>query len=386
MSTGVVDIELGQATVPIDLAPHQEAFVLVRVHGHPVGTVWIDVPDGVLDPAALSAAVAADRELMQRVVRRLALDHLLPAEAPPTLPTWSVAVCTRDRPALLAESLTALTQLKGTPNEVIVVDNASATDEAKQVAADFGVLYAREPTPGLNRARRLAAETATGELLLLTDDDVVVEPDWGVTMAREFVTPRVGAVTGLVLPRVLDTPAQRAFEHGGGFSRGFLRRVVDSSTLEPSAAGGLGAGASLGLRRRLVRELGLFDAEIDRGTPARTGGDTYAIYRVLRAGHRVVYTPDAVAWHFHRPTFEEMSETLADYSTGGYTWMLHALADHGDLSVLRTGVRWFRHHHLRRLRQSFRDSADGPARGLVLAELRGALAAPPAFVRTRSRR
>ena len=54
------------------------------------------------------------------------------------------------------------------------------------------------------------------------------------------------------------------------------------------------------IRRDLIRGLGLFDAELDCGTVARTGGDAYALYRLLADGYQVVYNPAALAWHRHR--------------------------------------------------------------------------------------
>ncbi|MDX1509770.1 MAG: glycosyltransferase family A protein [Nitriliruptorales bacterium] len=384
MSTATLDVELIGLDGALCVAPHAEAHVVLRVLQQPVGVVWMSPAAGVIEPAQLWAIIRDDEELHRRVLERVAFAQLAPPEHEPhPSATWSVAVCTRDRPQRLARTLASLAELRGNPASVVVVDNASSTDETRRVAARFDVEYVEEPRPGLNHARRRAATSTTSDVLVYTDDDVLVEPDWGINLVREFTGPRVGAATGLVLPHELETAAQRAFELRGAHSRGFRRRDVDFRTRPPRLAGGLGAGASLAVRRELVEQLGLFDAALDMGSPARTGGDTYAIYLVMRSGHRVVYTPAAVASHVHRRTMAELEAMVANYSTGGYTWMLHALISCGDLSVVKTGLDWFRLHHLGRNWRARPGHPAPPPRRVALAELRGIPRVPSAYLRSR---
>src|SRR3954466_15167455 len=104
-----------------------------------------------------------------------------------------------------------------------------------------------------------------------------------MTLLRCFDDPLVGAATGLVLPAVLETEDQRTFEAHFGFNRGWHRRLLDGAVHSPVGAGQLGAGASMAFRRDLMVEVGGFPELLDSGMPTRGGGDTYGLYRVLRA-------------------------------------------------------------------------------------------------------
>ena len=45
---------------------------------------------------------------------------------------------------------------------------------------------------------------------------------------------------------------------------------------------------------------------------ACSGEETHAFYRLLSLGHRIVYTPDALAWHRHRRDMPELREQLQE--------------------------------------------------------------------------
>src|SRR5215218_6626003 len=65
--------------------------------------------------------------------------------------------------------------------ELIVVNNNS-TDETDAVVLSFEhrlpIKLVQERTPGLSYARNRALHAATGEIILWTDDDVIVARDW----------------------------------------------------------------------------------------------------------------------------------------------------------------------------------------------------------------
>lgn len=91
--------------------------------------------------------------------------------------------------------------------EVIVVDNNS-TDRTDRVAREFfGVLDIRvihEPRQGRGQARHTGFRAARGEVILSTDADVVVPPDWIEAMARELRLGGFVAVAGSA--RLKDGP------------------------------------------------------------------------------------------------------------------------------------------------------------------------------------
>ena len=373
MPCAVVDVELSSGPCDIEVAgDYNEAFVLLRWAGRPIGRMWAKVDRGRIPAETIVQGALQHHGDM---LARAALEGWLPAadSTPPAdpQPTCSVVICTRDRPDDVERALEALCREAGPGVELIVVDNAPADERTAEVAARYPVRYIREPRPGLNCARMRGAREATGELVFYTDDDAVVTPGWVAAMRAPFARAEVAAVTGLVMPLELESPAQELFERHIGFARGFERREHTALSLTPVAAANVGAGASMGFRRSMLLELGLFDAELDAGTPARSGGDTYAFYLLLSQGKRVVYTPEAVSWHRHRRDFGELGRTLYGYSVGTYVYLLRCLLLHGDAQSLSAGWWWLTHHLLPQLFASLLRRPGAIPLALAWDELRG---------------
>jgi hypothetical protein len=139
----------------------------------------------------------------------------------------------------------------------------------------------------------------------------------------------------------------------------------------------------MAFRKDLIQSLRLFDVELDLGTPSRTGGDTYALYRVLAQGYRIIYTPDALNWHQHRREREDLHRTMEGYGTGLYTFLTKALVEDREVPALRVGLSWFRRHHLRQLARALVRRPNRLSVGMVTAEIKGTLGAPLAYRRTR---
>ena len=315
-------------------------------------------------------------------LRRLDEGGAVPSDAP----TVTVAVCTRDRPDALDVCLGSIGRLAAPPHEVLVVDNASSSDAARDVAARHGARYVREPRPGLDVARNAAVRHATGRAVAFVDDDVEVHPGWLGAVRRRFAHPEVGAVTGLVLPAALDTPAQVAFEEHWTFNRGFVPRTFRPSLLDvrPSRAvpvWEIGAGANMAVRRAAVEAVGLFDERLDAGA-AGCSGDTEMWFRLLAGGWACVYDPDAVVFHAHRRDDAAFARQVGAYMKGHTASLLvqyGATGRRGELHRLALSLpRWYLRLGLRRLRRG----ADARTRTLG-PEVRGALAGVGYYLRHR---
>ena len=95
----------------------------------------------------------------------------------------SVVVSTRNRASLLPDCLRSLaTQRSELAFEVVVVDNGSndATPEVVRdwIRRDERFRLVEEPTVGLSHAKNAGLRNARGQLVLFTDDDVVVPDGW----------------------------------------------------------------------------------------------------------------------------------------------------------------------------------------------------------------
>ena len=254
--------------------------------------------------------------------------------------TVSLVICTRDRPADLARCLASIPQQTRPPDQVIVVDNRSISSEVEAVCRTAGVQYIYEGRPGLDIARNTGAALATGDIVAYTDDDVVLHPHWLERILAAFDHPRILAVTGLVLPAELATPAQWHFERHWSFGRGFHRIDFDEKffsrdTFHVAEVWKIGAGASMAFRKSVFQDIGRFDERLDVGA-AGCSGDSEFWHQVLSAGGVCRYEPSAVAFHYHRREWEGLRKQIRAYMRG------HAAA------LL---VQYERTHHAGNLRQ-----------------------------------
>jgi GT2 family glycosyltransferase len=202
------------------------------------------------------------------------------------MPESSVVLCTYNRSAMVARALAALREQSLPPDafEIVVVDDGS-TDDTPQVLA----AAARE-MPNLKRLthplnRGLAASRNTGvaaaraDRLLFTDDDCIPERHWAerLSAALDDRPVVVGAIDSPKAPFLTLCHNVAQFH---GFSPGGPRGPVDFI-----------AGANMGLRRRLVAELGGFDSRL------HCAEDTEFGLRARLRGYRLFHMPDAVITH-----------------------------------------------------------------------------------------
>ncbi len=320
---GEVDLDLGaEGLAPADYAPHIWRCLHREIGAHllqdglpPIATLGVEGISSPVSPACISA-----RE------QRLASDP----------PLVSVIVATRDRPEALAVCLERLLALDYPNYEILVVDNAPATDiTAALVAEQFGAVahlrYLREDRPGISWARDCGIRQAQGSLVALTDDDVVVDSHWLTSLVGGFAAAEEAAcVCGLVLPAELETQAQIWFEQFASFGRGYTRQVYDlhenrRDTLFYPYTGLPAIGANMAVRKSVYLELGGFAPQLGVGTPTCGGEDLDFCFRVVAQGHQLVYEPSALMFHYHRRDYTRLRRQVYGYGLGFTAYLLHCL-------------------------------------------------------------
>jgi glycosyltransferase involved in cell wall biosynthesis len=211
----------------------------------------------------------------------------------------TVAVITYNRSRFLRETLAGMVR-QAYPTgswELLVIDNNS-TDDTPAVVASF---TASHPAPrrvvemqqGLDHGRNRAIAEATGDLLVLADDDILVEPDWLAKLVAPFSTenaPMIGVVGGEVVPVFPDgLPAWLEGSHG---PLGFR------SEAGPLGPGQAPMGANFAFPKSVFQRFGLFDTRLDRqGARLFGGGDSEMIRRIRAAGLEAWFVPGARVFH-----------------------------------------------------------------------------------------
>jgi glycosyltransferase involved in cell wall biosynthesis len=347
MATSVLSVELTKDIKDLTgLSRYNQALILVRREGLPIGQLLLPCSKGVITAQELQAAIEANGELCWRIAQSSLKGWLLKNHDTPKteLPNWSIIICSRDRTDDLKLCLDSLMHLNAKGGEILVVDNAPSDDRTERLVAQYPtVRYTRENRPGLNWARTHGAKVATGDVIVYTDDDVIADPIWIDGILEPFSNPQVGAATGLTMPYELENDVQELFEFKyGGFSKGFQRATYDFRNLAPTASDRLGAGANMAFRREIVNRLQIFAVEMDCGTVAKTGGDLYGMYKILAHGYQVVYTPNGLLWHRHRRDYQTLRRTIYNYRVGGMSYLTRCLLEHGETHAIKVGLRWMK--------------------------------------------
>jgi glycosyltransferase involved in cell wall biosynthesis len=217
----------------------------------------------------------------------------------------SVLIASRDRAALLGSTLDTVSHQEqpGCPFEIIVVDNASLDDTPAVVSnaarqSPVPLVYLRETRPGKAYALNTALEHARGDLLVLTDDDVLVSPGWLGAYARAFVETGADFAVGRILP-LWEAPPPRWLSPA---LYGVLA-IPDGGTRRLTIAPGVNdhimpLGANMAIRRHVAARVGGWNPELGKlqGT-LRTGEDHEFALQMMSAGFTGVYEPAASVQH-----------------------------------------------------------------------------------------
>lgn len=389
----VGEVEIGRSFAARGICREQRpgdsaARLLVRLHDRPLGFVSIPLSGAPLDATTVEEAVAAQfahsgTQAPQHKPRARRTEAI------------TVVVCTRDRPAVLATCLHQLKRLEYPRFKVIVVDNAPTTDGTRDtfetlVGRDPRFRYVVEPVAGLSRARNRGLREASTRRVAFTDDDVQVDRCWLTAIMAGFARhSEAGCVTGLVPAAELDHPAQRYFERRYSWSAGmdpqvFVLDQAGQSPLYPFSAGIFGTGANFAVDRRLMLRIGGFDEALGAGSPAGGGEDLDAFVRILRAGRPLVYQPSALVWHTHRTDEGALRRQLYSYGVGLTAFLAKYVLDRRTAwEIVRRVPAGLRRGPA--MWDAGATRSEGGSTSYVLAELRGMVMGPVAYLRGRRR-
>lgn len=182
---------------------------------------------------------------------------------PPPVPFVSVILCTYNpRRDILQATLDSLRQqdLPVAQWELIVVDNNSR--EPLSHFLDLGwhptARIVVEPKQGLATARRRGYLEAKGDLVIHSDDDNVLAPDYLTRAGEIFVAhPHLGTFGGQLLPRFEVEPAtdlERSFGEERQIETDRWSNILDDARCMPW-------GAGMGVRRAVIDA---YLAEVER--------------------------------------------------------------------------------------------------------------------------
>jgi O-antigen biosynthesis protein len=251
----------------------------------------------------------------------------------------SAIVCTRDRPALLAACLPSILRCAYRRREVLVIDQ-SRDGQTRDVVSRFQrgapeLIYIGTTTRGLSAARNVGVAQVTGDVLAFTDDDCLADPDWLGALAAEFeAEPALVAVCGRSLPLVeaplVAGPASVRVDE----TRRLFRR--------PCSPWRIGNGSNMAFRVVGLRPLspaGPFDERLGPGAPFRGGEEADLLYRLLKRGGAILYSPRPLVYHRQWRSPRQQLTLATDYGQGIGAFCVKQLRS-GDVRPLRTLGGW----------------------------------------------
>lgn len=218
----------------------------------------------------------------------------------------TVLFTTRDGARTLPRALERHRALLPAPvaHRLVVVDNAStdatpAILAAAEARGELSVL--REPGRGKNRALNRALPLVCGsDLVVLTDDDVLPEPDWLRRLwAAAQARPDHAMFGGTIRPQWPGPPPAWIFEHGVPLGVVFAATELQREGPIPAD---LVWGPNMAVRGAVLREGHRFDETVgpDGGMLYGMGSETEFTTRLERAGHRAWFAADAAVGHIVR--------------------------------------------------------------------------------------
>lgn len=216
---------------------------------------------------------------------------------------YSIIICTCNRPDLLVTALKTIAAQKTTDEfsfELIIVDNSPggtmkpAVDSVRNLFTDL--TYLQEKRRGKSFALNCGVQSAKGDILTFTDDDITAPDDWLIRLHTKFQQYGCDGIGGRVLPVYPpETPAwvkKNAVQLAGGV---VIYDYGEGDFLHTSKHYQF-IGANFAFKRQLFEKFGSFRTDLGPGQPAM-GEDTEITDRFLKNGCSLYYCGSVVMWH-----------------------------------------------------------------------------------------
>lgn len=248
--------------------------------------------------------------------------------------------------------------------ELIVVNNAS-TDRTKDVIRDWQdrlpLTYLEEPRLGKSFAINRALEASRGDLIVMTDDDVLPNADWLTEwhrVAKSF--PDCSVFGGAIIPEFGALPPDYVPKYWYGVLYGASPQYKEGP-LEPRENGLFDiSGGNFAIRRSVYNDGALFDQSFQIGLNGLMGEDTEFVRRLGTSRYKVCFTPNAGLRH------------IIHNHQASWRWIHHRFYRHGRCMFTLLETRWNPSTQKREFKfpwSRFR-SATGSFLRLLLATLR----------------
>lgn len=224
----------------------------------------------------------------------------------------SVIVCTRNRGESITDTISTILANTHPSFELIIIDQ-STDDKTGQTVAHFEkdprLRYLHSKTKGLSKARNIGWKMARSEIILMTDDDCDIPPNWIAQMDSLFKQhPQVGCI-------FCDVD-EGSHDKTKGFipfhiheKEMFVRKIKDYKP-------GAGMGAGMGLRRCAIEKVNGFDEQLGAGVDLASAEDLDMSLRLVLNGYHIYHTKSVTVIHHGFRTYAQARHLIRGYIYG----------------------------------------------------------------------
>lgn len=276
----------------------------------------------------------------------------------------TVAICTWNRCQLLEETLSRLESLRRDRVEQlnILVVNNNSTDDTSDVISKFAsrlpVRELVETKQGHCHARNCAIEHASGDWIVWTDDDVLVDESWLVEYAKAIERfPNADFAGGTIDPWFASTPPAWMSNHLDLLQGPFAIRQLGDD-VRVLQANETVYGANMAFRLSVLKQ-NRFDPTFGLvGDNAVRGDEADVIRRLREKGSQGIWVGPAKVQHYIPP--ERLTKAYVKKFAFGYGQTIARLdPDGGNVPKLFGRPRWL---VKRFLKSRIAEIAHGPLR------------------------
>jgi len=216
----------------------------------------------------------------------------------------TIAICTWNRSDLLDKTLIQMRELEipaGTQWEIVVVNNRCTDNTDDVLARHAAALPLRrifEDKQGQSHARNAAAQAARGDLVVWTDDDVLVDRHWLAEMlVAARARPECSFFGGPIEPWFEHDPPQWLLDAWPSINGAFAFRDLGNEPFEFDLKR-LPYGANYAVQTSVQREFP-YNPKLGRvATGEVRGEETDVLHKLIAAGHRGWWVPTSKVKHF----------------------------------------------------------------------------------------
>ncbi|MGI8608627.1 MAG: glycosyltransferase family 2 protein [Candidatus Dormibacteria bacterium] len=216
------------------------------------------------------------------------------------VPTVSAVVVTWNSMPLVEVAVECLRRQTQPPFELIVVDNGSVDGTRDWLRRQPDVLLLENPANrGFAAANNQGIARASGQILLLVNADIELEPGYVEECLAHFSNPAVGSVTGKLLrvrpPDIIDSTGHDVYAVGWAQNRGEELPATGFETADEV----FGVCAAAGLYRRAALQAVALGGQVFDETYGSYVEDVDLDWRLRWSGWQAWYEPAGRGRH-HR--------------------------------------------------------------------------------------